>query len=127
TLTTLKAKGDSQKRALPRRDGFINAETGAHGIGNKFVAGKHNANRGWMSTRNKDKEPHFVDVEQVKKGTKNSDITNMFQGGPNVFVKHGGSADTGVISPGHRFLCAYHVPKAQTGVPWFWHRQAHAL
>ena len=118
--TTLTAKGDHQKRLLPSRDGFINAATGAHGIGNKFVAGRHNASRGWMSTRNKAEEPHFVDVEQVKKGTKNSDITKMFQGGPNVFVKHGGSADTGVISPGHRFLWAYHVPKGRYGVLCFW-------
>ena len=107
-------------RALPSRDGFINAETGAHGVGNKFVAGKHNANRGWMSTRNKALEPHFVDVEQVKKGTKNSDITKLFEGGPNVFVRHGGSVDTGVISPGHRFLWAFHVPKGRYGVLCFW-------
>jgi hypothetical protein len=119
--STLTAKGDHQKRALPSRDGFINAKTGAHGVGNKFVAGRHNANRGWMSTRNKAEEPHFVDVEQVKKGTKNSDITKLFEGsGPNVFVKHGGSADTGVISPGHRFLWAYHVPKGRYGVLCFW-------
>jgi len=119
-LNSFEAKGSMQKRALPSRDGFINAETGAHGVGNKFVAGKHNANRGWMSTRNKALEPHFVDVEQVKKGTKNSDITKLFEGGPNVFVRHGGSVDTGVISPGHRFLWAFHVPKGRYGVLCFW-------
>jgi hypothetical protein len=123
-LSSFDAKGAPQKRALPHRDGFINAETGAHGVGNKFVAGKNNANRGWMSTKNKAEEPHFVDIEQVKKGTKNSDITKLFQGGPNPFVRHGGSADTGVISPGHRFLWAFHVPKGRYGVLCFWPSKA---
>jgi hypothetical protein len=121
SITTFTVKGAHQKRALPHQDGFIDPTTGKNASGNTFKAGKHNAASGWMSTTNKAKEPHFVDVEQVKKGTKNSDITKLFNGtGPNVFVKHGGSADTGVISPGHRFLWAYHVPKGSYGVLCFW-------
>jgi hypothetical protein len=121
TLTTLTVKGSRQKRALPHQDGFIDPASANNDAGNTFKAGKHNPASGWMSTTNKAKEPHFVDVEQVKKGTKNSDITALFHGtGPNVFVKHGGSADTGVISPGHRFLWAYHVPTGKYAVLCFW-------
>jgi hypothetical protein len=118
-LTTLTVKGSKQKRAMPHQDGFINAES-TKGGGNKFVAGKHNAAAGWMSTKNKAKEPHFVDVEQVKKGTKNSDITALFNGGPNVFKKNGAATDTGVISPGHRFVWAYHLKPARFAVLCFW-------
>jgi hypothetical protein len=118
-LTTLTVQGAKQDRAMPSRSGFINAESTAGG-GNKFVAGKHNKAKGWMKTANKAAEPHFVDVEQVKKGTKNSDITKMFNGGPNVFVKGGAHADTGVISPGHKFLWAYNLKPARFGVLCFW-------
>ncbi len=104
---------------MPSRDGFINTES-TKGGGNKFVAGKHNPASGWMSTKNKAAEPHFVDIEQVKKGTKNSDITALFQGGPNVFKKNGAATDTGVISPGHHFLWAYHLKKGKYAVLCFW-------
>lgn len=127
-LTSFKAKGDKQRRALPSQDGFINAATGPNGAGNVFKAGKHNAASGWMSTANKAHEPHFVDLEQVKKGTTNADITRMFEGtGPNVFVKHGAHSDTGVISPGHSFLWAYDLPKAKYGVLCFWPSKADGM
>jgi hypothetical protein len=118
-LTMLTAQGAKQDRPLPTRSGFINAESTAGG-GNKFVAGKHNKAKGWMKTVNKAAEPHFVDIEQVKKGTKNSDITKMFNGGPNVFVHGGAATDTGVISPGHKFLWAYNLKPARYGVLCFW-------
>jgi hypothetical protein len=121
TLTTLTVKGQHQKRTLPSKDGFINPETGGPG-GNKFVAGKHNPASGWMSTRNKAKEPHFVDIEQVKKKTKNSDLTAALtgQGNFNPFKKNGAHTDTGVISPGHRFLWRYHLKHGKYGVFCFW-------
>jgi hypothetical protein len=113
-LTSFTAAGAAQKRSLPSKSGFINAEVASNPSGNTFVAGKHNATSGWMSTANKAEEPHFVEVDQVKKGTKNSDISKMFKGtGPSVFVKGGASASTGVISQGHRFLWAYKLPKAR--------------
>jgi hypothetical protein len=119
-LTTLTAKGGRQDRPMPSRTGVINAFTTQSG-GNQFKAGKHNKAKGWMSTKNNAAEPHFVDIEQVKKGTKNSDITKMFAGtGPNVFVKGGAAADTGVISPGHKFLWAYNLKPARFGVLCFW-------
>ena len=33
--------------------------------------------------------------------------------GPPPFVKNGGKADTGLISPGHRFLWAFDVPRGR--------------
>ena len=119
-LATLTVAGAPQKRALPHSSGRINAVSTHHGRGNDFKAGKHNAARGWMSTTNKALEPHFVEVDQVKPGTKDKDVTRMFHGGPVVFVRHGGSANTGVISPGHRFLWAYHVPQGRYAAMCFW-------
>ena len=120
TFTTLTVAGSAQKRAMPSKDGFINAESTNSG-GNKFVAGKHNAAQGWMSTKNKAAEPHFVDIEQVKKGTKNSDITKFFNGEAKPpFVRGGASAETGVISPGHRFVWAYNLKPATFVVMCFW-------
>ena len=113
-LTSFKAKGDRQRRALPRQDGWINPVTTNNASGNDFKAGRHNAASGWMSTTNKALEPHFVDMEQVKKGTTDADITALFEGtGPPPFVRNGGSADTGVISPGHRFLWGFDVPRGR--------------
>jgi hypothetical protein len=119
-LVPLTVKGAKQRRALPARDGFINAVTSNNAAGNSFKAGKHNPVSGWMSTKNKAKEPHFVELDQVKKSTTNKDITKMFQGGPNVFVDHGATAGTGVISPGHTFLWSYNLKKAKYGVLCFW-------
>lgn len=119
-LAPLTVKGTKQHRALPSRDGFINPVPSHNASGNTFEAGKHNAVSGWMSSKNKTAEPHFVDIEQVKKGTKNRDITKMFQGGPNVFLKHGAATDTGVISPGHRFLWSYDLKQGRYGVLCFW-------
>jgi hypothetical protein len=120
-LTTFTAQGSRQKRTLPSRTGFINPETSHNAAGNKFVAGKHNQASGWMSTRNKAEEPHFVDIQQVKKGTTNSDLSALFTGGGgNPFVKHGAKTGTGVISPGHRFLWAYHLKQGKYGVFCFW-------
>ena len=110
SLTSFKAKGDKQVRGLPRQTGFVDAVVGPHGVGNDFKAGRDNLKSGWMSTTNKAHEPHFVDLEQVKKGTKDSDISAAFQGGPDPTVHGGGSTETGVISPGHRFLWTYDLP-----------------
>jgi hypothetical protein len=114
-LTTLTVAGKHQKRHMPAKDGFINA------AGNTFKAGRHNPTHGWMSTTNNAEEPHFVDLEQVKKGTKNSDLTAFFNGqAPPPLVKKGAHTDTGVISPGHSFRWAYDLKKAPYAVMCFW-------
>jgi hypothetical protein len=121
-LAPLKVRGSQQDRAIPSRDGFINTKTSHNRAHNTFKAGRHNAASGWMSTRNKAHEPHFVDIEQVKKGTTNADITALFNGtaSSNPFVRHGAGTDTGVISPGHRFLWAYDLKPAKYAVMCFW-------
>lgn len=120
TLTTFKARGDTQRRALPSQTGFVNAVTSSNDAGNDFRAGKHNAASGWMSTANKSEEPHFVDLQQVKKGTTDADITAAFQGGPDPSVPGGGTSGTGVISPGHTFLWKYDLPKGRYAAFCFW-------
>jgi hypothetical protein len=119
-LVTFTVRGPEQHHALPSQDGFINPKSSHNAAGNTFKAGKHNPVSGWMSTRNRAPEPHFVDIQQVKKGTTNADITGLFHGGPNPFVKNGAKASTGVISPGHRFLWAYNLKKAKYAVFCFW-------
>jgi hypothetical protein len=99
TLTTLKVKGKHQRRSMPSADGKLNVAPG-----NVWKPGKHNAHKGWMNTTNRAAEPHFVDMEHVKKGTTLKDIQDFFadpQHNPPPFAKDGASADTGVISPGH--------------------------
>jgi hypothetical protein len=119
-LTPMNVSGSHQKRAWPSASGKVDAESTKSG-GNKFVVSKHIATSGWMSTTNKAEEPHFVDMEQVKKGTKNGDLTKMFNGaGPDVFVHGGATTDTGVISPGHAFRWAYSLKKAPFAVLCFW-------
>jgi hypothetical protein len=121
TRTTLTVAGARQKRSLPHQSGFINPVNSKNASGNDFKAGRHNAASGWMSTTNKAKEPHFVDVEQVKKGTKDGDITKFFNGAaPPPFVNGGAATDTGVISPGHQFLWAYDLKKARFAALCFW-------
>jgi len=120
TLATLDAKGAQQDRALPSKSGSLNMFTTGSG-GNQFKAGKHNKAHGWMSSRNTAAEPHFVDMKQVKKGTKNSDITKFFNGtGAPPFVKGGDKVLTGVVSPGHRFLWSYDVKPAKYLVTCFY-------
>jgi hypothetical protein len=120
-LTTLTVRGAEQHHALPAQDGFINPKSSHNAAGNTFKAGKHNPASGWMSSTNRAREPHFIDIQQVKKGTTNADITALFHGGhSNPFVKNGAKASTGVISPGHRFLWTYQLKRARYAVFCFW-------
>jgi hypothetical protein len=119
-LASLQVKGHSQKRSMPASDGYINAASGPHGAGNVFKPGKHNAAKGWMSTTNKAKEPHFVVLQHVKKGTTKRQVLHAFTGNtpPTIFLK--GSTDTGVISPHHTFVWSYGLPKGRYAVTCFW-------
>ena len=69
TLTSFKVKGDRQRRALPRQDGFDQRRSPATTPpATTFKAGKNNAASGWMSTTNKALEPHFVDMRAGQEG-----------------------------------------------------------
>ena len=119
-LTSFAVKGSQQKRSLPATTGVLNAVPGPHGVGNMWKAGKHNAVSGWMSTTNKAKEPHFVEFDHVKKSTTNHQVAQFFAGSgpPTFFAK--GKASTGVVSPGHTFLWAYHLTKGKYLAACFW-------
>jgi hypothetical protein len=120
--TPFKAKGDRQRRALPSQDGRVDAASGP-GDTNVWKVGKHNAAHGWMSTTNNAEEPHFVVLDHVKKSATMKQVQDCFAGPPDqchVFAKDGASADTGVISPGHRFLWAYDLPKGKYLAECFW-------
>jgi hypothetical protein len=128
SLASITVKGSKQKRALPHKTGWINVASGPGGAGNVFKAGKHNATKGWMSTKNTAREPHFVDLEQVKKGTTDADVTAMFEGsGPPVFKNHGHAVDTGVVSPGHTFLWSYGLAKGRFVALCFWPSKADGM
>jgi hypothetical protein len=119
-LTTFTAKGHPQQRSLPTQDGWINAASGPHGVGNVFKTGKHNPAQGWMSTTNKAREPHFVDLLHVKKSTTNHQVMQAFssQSPSHIFLK--GGTGTGVISPHHTFLWAYDLSRGKYVAACFW-------
>jgi hypothetical protein len=126
-LTSFTVKGHRQQRSLPAQTGWINAAPGPNGVGNVFKAGRHNAHRGWMSTTNKAHEPHFIDLEHVKKSTTKKDVAQALQSpNPPSFILKG-SADTGVISPGRTFLWAYHLPKGKFLTLCFWPSKADGM
>ena len=118
TLTTFKAKGKHQKRSMPSADGRLNIAPG-----NVWKPGKHNAHKGWMNTTNRAAEPHFADVEHVKKGTTRKEVLDFFMnptGPPTFIAKDGAATDTGVISPGHTFRWKYSLPKGTYFSACFW-------
>jgi hypothetical protein len=122
-MTPFRVKGNKQRRALPAQDGWINMDTAPGGVANEFKFGKHNAASGWMSSTNHAKEPHFVVLQHVKKSTTNKDVRDFFNnpaGNPGFQAKDGRGTDTGVISPGHRFLWSYHLPSGKYLTMCFW-------
>jgi hypothetical protein len=119
-LTSFKVKGDKQKRTMPGHDGWINAAAGPNGT-NVWKVGKHNAARGWMSTKNKAHEPHFVVLNHVKKSATMAQVNACFQTGKcPIFAKDGATTDTGVVSPGKQFLWHYNLPKGKYLAQCFW-------
>jgi hypothetical protein len=119
-LTTFTVKGHMQHRGLPKTTGTIDAVPGPGGAGNAFKPGKHDARQGWMSTTNKAHEPHFVVLQHVKKGTTKKQVEQALTGSgqPTFILK--GATDTGVISPHHSFVWAYHLPQGRYFVTCFW-------
>jgi hypothetical protein len=72
-----------------------------------------------MSTTNRAHEPHFVVLQHVKKHTTKGDVMSDLQSPtPTHFLK--GGTDTGVISPHHTFVWAYHLPRGKYAVTCFW-------
>ena len=124
-LTSLKVKGTTQKRSLPKTDGWLNAATVNNGAGNQFKVGKHDANRGWMKTTNNAQEPHFFDLGHVKKSTKPSDVS-AYLSDPNApqvppfQAKDGAQAAQQIVSPGKTVVWSYRVPKGKYLVTCFW-------
>lgn len=123
-LTSFKARGAHQRRSLPGTSGRINMADKSDGVTNVFKPGRHIAKRGFMSTTNMAKEPHFVDLLHVKKSTTNQQVQDYFNGGaagpPPFAAKDGASAGTGVISPGKSFVWNYSLPRGKFLVVCFW-------
>jgi hypothetical protein len=130
-LTTFKVKGTMQKRHLPKPDGWINAVSINNGAGNAFRVGKHNPKSGWMSTANKAKEPHFVDLGHVKKSTTKRQVRKFFmkgaQSAPRFMAKDGAFMSTGIISPGKTFVWSYDLPRGKYLVDCFWPSKADGM
>lgn len=124
-LAKLKVKGTTQKRTLPAKDGWINPATASDGVTNVWKVGKNNPKSGWMSSTNKAKEPHFIDLSHVKKGTTAQDVQDCYQTcDPNLpppyAAKDGAHAAAGVISPGKTMLWSYSVTKGRYLAECFW-------
>jgi hypothetical protein len=117
-LSSFMVKGKHQKRSWPSADGRLNMARG-----NVFRSGDSNANKGWMNSTNNAREPHFVDLEHVKKNTTTQEVADFFAnptGEPTFFNKDGRSAETGVISPRHTFRWHYHLPRGKYLAMCFW-------
>jgi hypothetical protein len=121
-LGTFKVRGTHQKRALPRKDGWINPAVAKDGVTNVWRVGKHNAKSGWMRSTNLAKEPHFIDLSHVKKSTTRQQVKDCFQGsGPcNFAAKDGATASAGVISPGKTMVWSYDLTRGRYLVDCFW-------
>jgi hypothetical protein len=125
-LSTFRAKGTHQRRALPSADGHINIAAG-----NNWKPGANNPNKGWMKTSNGAKEPHFVDLAHVKQSTTEQQVSDFFAGGaqgrPSFVAADGFETSTGLISPGHTFVWKYHAPKGKYVVMCFWSSKVNGM
>lgn len=124
-LTTLRVRGTHQRRSLPGKSGVINMATAKDGVTNVWKPGSKIAKHGFMRTTNHAKEPHFVDLGHVKKGTTNQDVQNYFSDPtappvPPFAAADGATTATGVISPGKTFVWSYRLPKGKYLVDCFW-------
>ena len=120
-LTTFKARGTHQRRVLPGRTGWINPADASDGVTNIWKVGKHNAATGWMSTANHAKEPHFVDLTHVKKGTTRKQVKSCYQGGACAYqAGDRARASAGVISPGKRMVWSYNLTSGRYLAECFW-------
>jgi len=124
-LTTFKAKGATQKRSLPKSDGWLNMATTNNGAGNKFKVGKNHPKHGWMKTTNHALEPHFAELNHVKRNTTPQDVSNYFNDPnapqvPPFAAKDGSFASSGILSPGKTMVWSYGVTKGKYLVACFW-------
>jgi hypothetical protein len=122
-LSTFRAKGRHQHRGLPHRDGWINPALAKDGVTNIWRIARNNPHKGWMQSTNQAEEPHFVELDHVKKNTTTKDVRDFFAnptGEPPFLAKDQAETDTGVISPGHSFVWRYHLPKGKFIALCFW-------
>lgn len=79
---------------------------------------------GWTLFRNSGDQPHFMVLQQVKKGTTRQDVVNFLQNsGPNSPPPSwalGGAASNGVVSPNNQVLWKYDVPRGTYALMCFW-------
>jgi len=119
-LSTFKAKGKHQKRSWPSADGKLNIADG-----NVWKPGSDNARKGWMNTTNNAVEPHFVVLNHVKDGTTIQEVQDYFNDPaappvPPFAAEDGAEADTGIISPGHKFRWHYNLPQGSYLAQCYW-------
>lgn len=117
TLTTFRAKGSHQKRALPATHGYLNMKGKE-----SFSVPKTDPHQGWMKTANNATEPHFIVLQQVKESTTLADIKAFFAAGGKgqpAFALPG-STDTLIVGPGHTMVWKYAVPKGKYATLCFW-------
>jgi hypothetical protein len=115
-LSTFRATGDHQWRPWPRADGKLNIAPG-----NVWRPGSTHDHRAFMNTTNNAAEPHFVDLEHVKKGTTVDDVASFLQSDtPSVLAKDRAAAVTGIISPRHTFRWRYSLPRGTYFAACFW-------
>jgi hypothetical protein len=128
-FTTFTATGTHQTRTLPAPTGKIGMK-----LSHTFAAPATDPHAGWMKTTNNATQPHFVQMDQVKKTATDQQVQDWLANPtvPPPFAKAvpGGSISTEVVSPGRtviwkyrthagRYLAQCYYPDNTTGMPHF--------
>jgi hypothetical protein len=124
-FTTFTVAGRHHAGRLPKADSRINY------VGEDRFGGPASlASHGWMKQTNKTDEPHFTDLQKVKKSTTKRTVAKYFASGAQAQPKWvlGEMAEGMVLSPGHSMVWKYDVshgkyialcwwPSAENGMP----------
>jgi hypothetical protein len=77
---------------------------------------------GWVKTKNRADQPHFIDLHRVKPGTTRRQVTKFIKSGghgnPSWFLK--GGTDLGVLSPGRTGAWRLDLPRGRYLLTCFW-------
>jgi len=117
TLVRMRVSGRPQLRSHPHGSGRINLVHDDR-FGNPGVR-RH---EGWMRSINKTDEPHFIELDHVKRSTTRRQVQRWFDQGATSDPAWGlkASAGTLVIGPGHTVYWKYDLPRGKYLEACFW-------
>lgn len=110
TYTRMRVLGHPQARSHPVATGRINIVPG-----DRFANPGTRQSSGWMRTKNRSDEPHFVDLAHVKRSTTHQKVQKWIDGGANGNPPWGlhDFGGTLVVGPGHTVWWSYDLPRGK--------------